>query len=69
MQVEVSIYDLGGRLVQQLVAQTRGQGRYVERWDSRGSLVWSHRGCIWRAWRWTPIWATFEQTRTMAVAY
>ncbi|SVD16586.1 uncharacterized protein METZ01_LOCUS369440, partial [marine metagenome] len=30
MQVEVSIYDLGGRLVQQLVAQTRGQGRYVE---------------------------------------
>ena len=69
MQVEVSIYDLGGRLVQQLVAQTRGQGRYVERWDSRGSLVWSHPGLYLARVAVDTDLGTIEQTRTIAVAY
>ena len=69
MQVEVSIYDLGGRLVQQLVAQTRGQGRYVERWVSRGSLVWSRPGLYLVRVAVDTDLGTIEQTRTIAVAY
>ena len=33
--VVVAIYDLTGRLVRQLVAESRGEGRYTDVWDGR----------------------------------
>ena len=69
-EVEVTIYDLRGRLVRRLVAATRSEGRYAEQWDGLGEggdavapglyLVRVSVG--------TDL-GTFEQIRTLAVVY
>ena len=66
---EVSIYDLGARLLQQVVAQTRGEGRYVERRDSRGKSGMVAPGLYLARVAVDTDLGIFEQTRTIAVAY
>ncbi len=67
--VEVGIYDLSGRLVRQLVAQTRSEGRYGDAWDGMGSEGLVAPGLyLARVSVGTDL-GTFEQTRSIAVAY
>ncbi len=67
--VEVGIYDLTGRLVKQVVAQSRGEGRYTDMWDGTGAGGGVAPGIyLVRVVVDTDL-GTFEQTQTIAVAY
>ena len=67
--VELSVYDLRGRLIRQLVVETRGEGRYTDVWDGReaGGLV-APGLYLARVTVDTDL-GTFEQLRTVSVAY
>lgn len=68
-EVEVDIYDLGGGLVRQLVAQTRGEGHYTETWDGLGSGGLVAPGIYLARVAVNTDLGTFQQTRTVTVAY
>ena len=67
--VELSVYDLRGRLLRKVVAETRGEGRYTDVWDGRaaGRLV-APGLYVARVSVDTDL-GTFEQLRTVSVAY
>ena len=68
-ELAVEIYDLSGRLVRRLVAETRSEGRYTEKWDGLGAGGRVAPGIyLARVAVGTDL-GTFEQTRTVAVAY
>ena len=67
--VEVGIYDLTGRLVRQVVAQSRGEGRYTDMWDGAGVAGRVVPGLYLARVAIDTDLGTFEQTRTIAVAY
>lgn len=68
-EVEVSIYDLSGRLVRRLLAETRGEGRYMESWDGTGLEGVVAPGLyVARVSVGTDL-GTFEKLRTIAVTY
>ncbi len=67
--VEVGIYDLAGRLVRQVVAQPRSEGHYTDVWDGRGTEGMVMPGLYLARVAVDTDLGTFEQTRTIAVAY
>ena len=67
--VEVAIYDLSGRLVRSLVARTLGEGRYTEKWDGSGQDGRVAPGIYLVRVAVDTDLGTFEEARTIAVAY
>ncbi|MEE2659917.1 MAG: gliding motility-associated C-terminal domain-containing protein [Candidatus Latescibacterota bacterium] len=67
--VEVGIYDLTGRLVHELVADNRGQGRYTEVWDGSETEGLALPGIYLVRVAVDTDRGTFEQMRTVAVVY
>ncbi|HJP32697.1 MAG TPA: hypothetical protein QGF95_19295 [Candidatus Latescibacteria bacterium] len=70
--VRVEVYDLSGRLLHRLVDENRGEGRYTETWDGSTGTDGTRRVTpgmyLVRVTVNTDL-GTFEQTRTVAVAY
>ena len=68
--VDVSIYDLGGRLVRRLVdGETRSEGRYRDVWDGMGDRGLVAPGLYLVRVSVDTDLGTFEQTHSIAVAY
>ena len=67
--VEVAIYDLSGRLVRSLVDRTLGEGRYTEKWDGLGQEGRVAPGIYLVRVAVDTDLGTFEEARTIAVAY
>ena len=68
-KLAVGLYDLSGRLVRRLVDTTRGEGRYTETWDGTDGSGRVVPGLyLLRIAVGTDL-GTFEDTRTVAVAY
>jgi hypothetical protein len=68
--VDVSIYDLGGRLVRRLVdGEMRSEGRYRDVWDGMGDRGLVAPGLYLARVAVDTDLGTFEQTQSMAVAY
>ena len=67
--VDVSIYDLNGRLVQQLVSEARGEGRYSDVWDGRNNGGVVTPGMYLVRVSVSTDQGIFEKTRTIAVTY
>ena len=67
--VEAGIYDLAGRLVHRLVAETRGEGRYTESWDGLVKGQHTPPGTYLLRVAVDTDLGTFEKTRTIAIAY
>jgi hypothetical protein len=68
--VDVSIYDLGGRLVRRLVdGEMRSEGRYRDVWDGMGDRGLVAPGLYLARVSVDTDLGTFEQTQSMAVAY
>ena len=68
-KLAVELYDLSGRLVRRLVDTTRGEGRYTETWDGTDGSGRVVPGLyLLRIAVGTDL-GTFEDTRTVAVAY
>jgi len=68
-EVEVEIYDLGGRLVWQVASEVRGEGKYTDVWDGRDARSVVAPGLyLARVSVGTDL-GVFEKTRTIAVAY
>ena len=67
--VDVSIYDLSGRIVRRLVTQTRSEGRYGDVWDGTGDGGLVAPGLYLARVSVDTDLGTFEETRVIAVAY
>ena len=67
--VEVSVYDLSGRIVRRLVTQTRGEGHYRDMWDGTGDVGLVAPGLYLARVSVDTDLGTFEEMRTIAVAY
>ncbi len=67
--VDVSIYDLSGRIVRRLVTQNRSEGRYGDVWDGTGDGGLVAPGLYLARVSVDTDLGTFEETRVIAVAY
>jgi hypothetical protein len=67
--VDVSIFDLSGRIVRRLVTRIRSEGRYEDVWDGRGDRGLVAPGLYLARVSVDTDLGTFEETRTIAVAY
>ena len=67
--VDVSVYDLTGQLVRQVVADVRGEGRYTDVWDGRDTGGVVLPGLYLARVAVDTDLGTFEKTQMIVVAY